>query len=203
MGQEGEKGLYDLPKGAERRKHKRYRIEERGIIRNQGISSSCVVHNFSEGGALLESDVLLSEGAEVEVQSATLGRLAATVVRVGKNRLMVRFKEKVSIDPPRQAADMREANLFRAELADADLSGADLFRADLTEAFLGKADLSGANLGGADLTGADLTGADNTARQLVLANDPLEATLDDDLRTGLKALLAEAERKANEGAGGE
>ncbi len=103
MGQEGEKGLYDLPKGAERRKHKRYRIEERGIIRDQGISSPCVVQNFSEGGALLDSQVLLSEGAEVEIQSATLGRLAATVVNVATDSVMLRFKEEVSIDPPRQA----------------------------------------------------------------------------------------------------
>ncbi len=103
MGQETGKDLYDLPKGAERRKHKRYRIEERGIIRNQGVSAPCVVQNFSEGGALLESHVLLSEGAELEVQSATLGRLAATVVHVGTNSAMIRFHEEVSIDPPPQA----------------------------------------------------------------------------------------------------
>ena len=103
MGQERGKGLYELPKGAERRKQKRYGIEERGIIRHQSVSSPCVVQNFSEGGALLESDVLLSEGADVEVQSATLGRLAATVVHVGTNRIMLRFKEEVSIDPPPQA----------------------------------------------------------------------------------------------------
>ena len=103
MGQERGKGLYDLPKGAERRKHKRYRIEERGIIRFQGVSTPCVVQNFSVGGALLESDVLLFEGAEVEVQSATVGRLAATVVHASANSAMLCFHEEVSFDPPRPA----------------------------------------------------------------------------------------------------
>lgn len=109
MGQERGKDLYDLPKGAERRKQKRYRLEERGIIRDQGVSAPCVVQNISEGGALLESDVLLSEGAEVEVQSATLGRLAATVVQVGTKRIMLRFKEEVSIDPPPQATTEQDS----------------------------------------------------------------------------------------------
>ncbi len=103
MRQERGKGLYDLPKGAERRKHKRYRIEERGIIRNQGVSAPCAVQNFSEGGALLESDILLSAGAEVYVLSATWGSLAATVVHASANSAMLCFHEEVSFDPPRPA----------------------------------------------------------------------------------------------------
>ncbi len=109
MGENTEKGLYDLPKGAERRKHTRYGVGERGIIRNQDFASPCVVQNFSEGGVLLESDAVLSEGAEVEVQSATLGRLAATVVHVGTNRIMLRFKEEVSIDLPHQTTTEQDS----------------------------------------------------------------------------------------------
>ncbi len=100
-------------------------------------------------------------------------------------------------------ADLTEAILGEADLRETDLRGANLSWADLIEANLVGADLRLANLSRANLSRADLGGAHIKAKLLVLANNPLEATLDDDLRTRLKALLAEAEGKTDEGAGGE
>jgi Pentapeptide repeats (8 copies) len=74
-------------------------------------------------------------------------------------------KERFSVLP-----DLDDANLSGADLSGANFSGADLNRAhldyanlnhaDLSGAYLSGADLSGANLGRADLSWADLRGAD-------------------------------------------
>ena len=109
-----------------------------------------------------------------------------------------------------RGANLREANLFGADLFGADLRNANLQKADLQEANLREAklreaklreanfhdaDLSDANLGNADLGGAILSHTNQlTATQLLAAENPEAAILDEKLKRELDKALKEREK---------
>jgi hypothetical protein len=99
MGSE-KRGRSSRPRrGEERRKHRRFDTNESGTLVHDGLSYPCVVLNVSSGGALVVAAVSLSDGAEVDVEMAKLGRNTATVVRTPNSHIGVRFINELVGDP--------------------------------------------------------------------------------------------------------
>ncbi len=62
--------------------HERHGTGETGTLWHLGLPFSCVLRNVSVGGALLDVDCEPSLGAEVILETSTLGRQQAQVVDV-------------------------------------------------------------------------------------------------------------------------
>ncbi len=77
--------------GRDRRRARRYAVNQPGTLQHAAGSVDCTVRNFSAGGALVEAGASLPLRSEVSLIVPQWGRFAATVVRVARESLGLMF----------------------------------------------------------------------------------------------------------------
>lgn len=82
--------------GRDRRRARRYAVNQPGTLRHAAGSVDCTVRNLSAGGALVEAGATLPLQSEVNLVILPWGRFAATVVRVARERFGLMFTADLS-----------------------------------------------------------------------------------------------------------
>lgn len=77
--------------GRDRRRARRYAVNQPGTLRYAAGSVDCTVMNVSAGGALVEAGATVALQSEVNLIVPQWGRFAATVVRVARESLGLMF----------------------------------------------------------------------------------------------------------------
>ena len=77
--------------GRDRRRARRYAVNQPGTLRHAAGSVDCTVRNVSAGGALVEAGTTVALQSEVNLVIPQWGRFAARVVRVTRESLGLMF----------------------------------------------------------------------------------------------------------------